>query len=123
MEQLNHIIKIPPTVANFIEDTKQRELTLFGSINKISQHKQLKPWFDNHQEEFVKAWMFGYEVKLLSEQQVKLLNDIIEFALQFEFCDYDQYGDLDDETMLANTRYDILKLQDYINIIMGEVKS
>ena len=67
--------------------------------------------------------MFGYEVELLSEQQVKLLNDIIEFALQFEFCDYDQYGDLDDETMLANTRYDILKLQDYINIIMGEVKS
>ena len=47
----------------------------------------------------------------ISKQNADLLNDIINFALVFEFCDFEQYGDLDDDTMLEKTQQDIRQLK------------
>lgn len=51
----------------------------------------------------------------ISKQNADLLNDIINFALDFEFCDFEQYGDLDDDTMLEKTQQDIRQLKTLLN--------
>lgn len=116
---MSEIIKLPKMIGLFIDNAKQQEMTLFSAMNKLKEDEILNTWFKDHQDDFAKAWFLGYEIEEVSEQDLKLLNDIIDFAIQFEFGDYETYHDLDDDLIVENTRKDIQKLRTLLNYTLG----
>ena len=116
---MTSLVKLPPMVASFMDTAKQQEQTLFSAMNKLRKDKKLNTWFEYHQEDFANAWVVGFEVEGFSEKDSKLLNDIIDFAIQFEFGDYDTYHDLDEDLIVENTRKDVQKLRTLLNYTLG----
>ena len=116
---MTSLVKLPPMVASFMDSAKKQELTLFSATDKLRKDKKLNTWFEDHQEDFANAWVLGFEVEGFSEKDSKLLNDIIDFAIQFEFCNYDTYHELDDDLILEHTQKDIQKLRTFLNYTLG----
>lgn len=63
LEPKKYLPEIPSMVADWIEDCKLKEKSLLKSL--LYTPTGINSWVDNseNQETFVKAWLFGYEIK------------------------------------------------------------
>ena len=91
-------VKIPQFVAEYIEQKKDDDYHLLGTMIKIRSHKnkEIDEWFeeDDNMELFARAWLDGYEVEEESKYTVKIKatkhffakdgNGRIYFSLKYE---------------------------------------
>lgn len=66
LKQLDELkkVKVPQGIANYIEYTKTNEWGMLEALDNVAYEddKELRKWFNNNEENFVLAWIFGYEV-------------------------------------------------------------
>lgn len=63
-ELINQKIVVPKIVADYINNEKDDGYTLYGAYLFVDNVPKVTQWIiDGHQEEFAKAWLYGYEVQ------------------------------------------------------------
>lgn len=70
-------VKVPQFVADWIEECKNDDFHLFGSMEAISSNqKKLDYWFreDDNMELFARAWLDGYEVEKEKRYTIRFKN-------------------------------------------------
>lgn len=69
-------VKIPQSVADYIERTKNEDYHLLGAMAEIRSHKnkEIDDWFytDDNIEVFARAWLDGYEVEEEKQYYIRL---------------------------------------------------
>lgn len=76
LKQLNEIdtkkVTVPQSVADWIEEAKKEEYSIFGAINKAPKG-EVEGWIElQNVEIFAEAWVNGYEVEKEKRYTVKI---------------------------------------------------
>lgn len=76
LKQLNEIdtkkVTVPQSVADWIEEAKKEEYSIFGAINKAPKG-EVEGWLElQNVEIFAEAWVNGYEVEKEKRYKVKV---------------------------------------------------
>lgn len=76
LKQLNEIdtkkVTVPQSVADWIEEAKKEEYSIFGAINKAPKG-EVEGWLElQNVEIFAEAWVNGYEVEKEKRYTVKM---------------------------------------------------
>ena len=88
---------VPKFVADWIEWCKNNKITLLGADTAICNNKNIRSldasgWAWKNQETFVKAWIYGYEVKEEKLYTVKFATEEFGEVYVGFFRDYKRLG-------------------------------
>ena len=76
-------VKVPQIVADYIKYTKDADWDLQEAMDDVAyeDNKDLRKWFNNNIETFVRAWLDGYEIEQEKRYLVKMkgVKDIMGF--------------------------------------------